>query len=32
MPIVLIRSMKKRMEHVLQENAKVGHVSNPKQL
>jgi hypothetical protein len=30
MPTMLIRSMKKRMEQILQENAKVGHANNLK--
>jgi hypothetical protein len=30
MPIMLIKSMKKMMEHVLQENVKISHVSNLK--
>ncbi len=28
MPIVLTRSMKKKMEQVLQESVKIGHVSD----
>jgi hypothetical protein len=28
MPIVLTRSMKKRIEHVLQESVEVGHINN----
>jgi hypothetical protein len=32
MPTLLTRSMKKIMEQVLQESAKVYHISNPKKL